>query len=195
MKRCLYLGICVILVSIGALAFAGMNMDKQTEGNKERIAQMGSLDEKARMELLGELSKERSDVQSNLIYQLDNSRSKEVKFAAAFLLGFYRMEKSVYHLSRHITLENERVIASSKLPLWDRYPVVEALIRIGKPAVPEMLRTIETSEEEKVRDFSARVIRYVEGSEIGRIVIEKAMEKQTDPAKKARLKTALKYLK
>jgi len=172
-----------------------MNMDKQTEGNKERIAQMGSLDEKARMELLGELSKERSDIQSNLIYQLDNSRSKEVKFAAAFLLGFYRMEKSVYHLSRHITLENERVISSSRLPLWDRYPVVEALIRIGKPAVPEMLRTIETSEEEKVRDFSARVIRYVEGSEIGRIVIEKAMEKQTDPAKKARLKTALNYLK
>ncbi|MHC4529568.1 MAG: hypothetical protein ACYS29_16970, partial [Planctomycetota bacterium] len=79
----------------------------------------------------------------------------------------------------------------AKEALWDRYPVVEALIKIGKPSVRVMIHNIVSSNDKKVRDLSAKVIRYIEGREIGRIVLEKAAERQTDPAKKARLKGAL----
>jgi len=143
-----------------------MDMDKRTEGNKERIARMATLKDEERMELLGKLSRERSDIQGDLIHQLANSTSKDMKFAAAFLLGMYRMEQSVRELSKFITLESHHSIDWKREPLWDRYPVVEALIRIGKPAIPEMIRNIETSEDKKVQELSARVIRYVEGAEI-----------------------------
>jgi len=187
----LRLTICLILISLYVLAFAGTDMVNKIEGNKERIARMANLNDKERMEFLGELCKERSDIQGDLIHQLGDSSSKETKFAAAFLLGIYRMKGSVYSLSRNITLENENILQDTRISLWDRYPVVEALIRIGKPSVREMIRNIQTSGDEKTRELSARVIRYVEGPEIGRIILEKAIEKQTDPQRKAKLEAAL----
>lgn len=183
--------VCLLLIAMYVFAYAGPDTKNKTKSKKELIARMAALNDKERMEFLGELSKERSDIQGNLIHQLGASDSKEMKSAAAFLLGMYRMDQSVYHLSKFITLENEHIVPNTKEPLWDRYPVVEALIRIGKPAVPEMLRNIRTSDDEKTRELSARVIRYVEGPEIGRIILEKALEKQDDTKQKSRLEEAL----
>jgi HEAT repeat protein len=187
--------IIVILIGIGTLVFAEKTTKKKSTENYQLISKMGTLSAEERMSFLNQLTKERLDIQGNLIQLLKNSRSKDVKFAAAFLIGLYRMERSVYSLSRYITLESESEYeytdSSNKLPLWDRYPIVQALIRIGKPAVPEMIRNIQTSDDEKVRQLSARVIRYVEGPEFGRIVIEKAIERQTDPQKKSKLEAAL----
>jgi hypothetical protein len=185
-------GICIILTGVAVLAVDQTNMKIQADANTALIGQMGALNDEERIELVEQLIKERIHMERNLIRQLDNSKTKQAKFAVAFLLGYYRMEKSVPHLSKLITLEAQGT-KQKRENLWDRYPVVEALIRIGNPAIPEMIRNIETSEDNKVRELSARVIRYVEGAEIGRIVIEKAIEKQTDPRRKARLEAALKY--
>jgi hypothetical protein len=186
------LSTCLILLNMCVVLIAGTEMKKKIESNKEQIAQMFNFKDVDRLEFLGNLSKERADLQSNLIYQLNNSDSKEMKFAAAFLLGMYRMEQSVFNLSKFITLESSQNTDHIREPLWDRYPVVEALIRIGKPSVPEMLKNIKTSNDKKVIELSIRVIRYVEGPEIGQFILEKELAKQTDPKNKTKLKEAIK---
>jgi HEAT repeat protein len=189
--RNLRLIICLILISMCVMVLARTEVEKKTESNKEQIAQMSNLKDEDRLEFLGELCKEFSDIQSNLIYQLNNSQSEEVQFASAFLLGLYRMEQSVRELSKFITLESTQNKKWKREPLWDRYPVVEALIRIGKPSIPEMLKNIRTSNDKKVIELSIRVIRYIEGPEIGRIILEKELEKQKDSQNKAKLEEAI----
>ena len=188
------LSICMVLtvLSMAFLANAGSEMDKKLEKNIEQINKLFNLNDEERIEYLGELSKERADIQSNLIYQLNSSHSVEIKSASAFLLGLYRMEQSVHELSKFITLEDSQNAKWKREPLWDRYPVVEALIRIGKPSIPEMLKNIKTSNDQKVVELSIRVIRYVEGPEIGRIILEKELEKQTGPQDKAKYNLAIK---
>ncbi len=191
MKHEIGLGFCVVLCVIGA--FAEKTMKMQPDGNKARIAQMGALEGEERIELLRQLSKQRSDIQRNLIQQLGDSKSKDMKCAVAYLLGRYRMERSVPELSKYITLEYEHHSNWKREPLWGQRPVVEALIKIGRPAISDMIRNIETSEYEKVRQFSARVIRYVEGPEIAKVIVEMAIEKQPDERKKENLRAALSY--
>jgi len=169
-------------------------MKMETSGNGTAIARMGTLDEQERMDFLRQLSKERSDIQGDLIYQLSNSESSDMRIAAAYLLGRYRMEQSVRVLAKFITLEYEHKTNWKREPLWGRRPVVEALIRIGLPAIPEMIKNIETSEDGKVRELSARVIRYVEGPDLAKFIVEREIEKQPDETKKRNLRAALNYI-
>lgn len=120
----------------------------------------------------------------------DEGRKGTVK-TAVVLLGKLRSVESVPLLAENLTLYVFYKDRKSTQSPEDAFPCVGALIEIGKPAIPEMLRNIQTSNDKKVRELSTRVIRYVEGPEIGRIVIEKAIEKQTDSRKKARLEAAL----
>jgi len=184
-------GLCIALIGIGVVASTGKDLKDDTGTNGERIARIAGLGNKERMELVEELANERVVIQGNLINQLGGSQSKRTTFAAAFLLGLYRMEQSVDHLSKFIALENEETELSGRIPLWGHYPVAEALIRIGKPAIPAMLRNIETSDTAKVRELSIQVIRYVEGHEIGRIILEKQLAQATDSRTRRQFETAL----
>ena len=53
----------------------------------ERIAKIGTLTEQDRDALLEKLSKERSDLEGQLLTQLGNAKTKEEKFAIVFLYG------------------------------------------------------------------------------------------------------------
>ena len=192
MMRNLRLIICLILLNMCMIVLAGTEMEKKIENNAELFNKISNLNDEERLEYLGELSKERSEIQRKLVQLLDGSNSKEKKYAAAFLLGMYRMDQSVFVLSKYITLEDDSSRRWKREPLWDIYPVVEALIRIGKPSIPEMLKNIKTSNNEKVIELSIRVIRYVEGPEIGRFILEKELVKQSDSINKTKFKEAIK---
>jgi hypothetical protein len=103
------------------------------------------------------------------------------------------MEGSVKVLSKYITFARDHEVPHGREPLWGRYPVVEALIKIGRPAIPIMIANLENSTDILVRELSARVIRYIEEPEIGKVIIEIAMKKQADAAKKKKLQASLKY--
>jgi hypothetical protein len=120
---------------------------------------------------------------------MDGSNVKEVKVAAAYLLGLHRMEEGVPRLSKIITIEMEWKDARAE-GLWGRYPIVEALIRIGMPAVPQMVANIEESTDEQVCTLSAQVIRYVMGPEAARFTLESAMENKAEGVK-VRLRKAI----
>jgi HEAT repeat protein len=96
-----------------------------------------------------------------------------------------------------ITLEDDRADAElrkAETP-WDRYPAVEALIEIGNPSIRAMLAKLEATDDEHVRNLSARVIYHVEGPELSKIVVQLAIAQQNDPKKKKRLEAALPLLK
>lgn len=95
-----------------------------------------------------------------------------------------------------------RVVSSALPPrinnkesiLSDR-PIAEALVRIGKPAVPEMLKVLVGSDDSIVRAEAVAVIRFVEGKEVSVFILESAIKKETDSSQKQRLQLALKELK
>jgi hypothetical protein len=63
------------------------------------------------------------------------------------------------------------------------------------PAIPKMIKNIESNDDANVRKLSATVIRYVDGPDIAKFRLEKAIESQSDPTKKARLKAAIEEIK
>jgi hypothetical protein len=191
MKYLLCLVVGCFLLGIGILV-AGEPNNKKTDKKSQRIPKFASMGNDERMRLLEQLSKDRVDFEGQLLVQLDKANPKEVTFAIAFLLGFNRMEDSVRFLSPLIALEAD-MTENNHIP-WGRYPVAEALIRIGGPSIPAMMKNIETSDDKKVCELSAEVIRYVDGPEIAKFRLEKAMEKQADPGKKAKLKAAVEHI-
>jgi hypothetical protein len=197
MKYVLCLVVCCFVIGIGIFVSREPNKktdmpNKITENKSHRLPKFASMKNDERMRLIEQLSKERVDFEGQLLVQLDKANPKEVTFAVVFLLGFNRMEAAVGHLSPLITLEAD-ITDNNHIP-WGRYPVAEALIRIGGPAIPEMIKSIETSDDQKVRDLSAEVICYVDGPEIAIFRLEKLMDKQADSGKKARLKAAVKHI-
>ena len=120
------------------------------------------------------------------------SEHEQTRFCAAYLLGLYRYADACGNLAKVIAMENEDYgQQQSREPRWGQYPAVEALIHIGKPAIPAMLRNLETSDDEHVRGLSARVIHYVEGSELAKKVVQNAVAKQKNPEQKRRLESGL----
>lgn len=125
-------------------------------------------------------------------YIRDESKKGTAK-TAIVLLGSLRSAESVGLLAKNLTFGVFYKSTKRPQPPEDFYPCVGALSEIGKPSVGAMLSNLETSHDEKVRKLSARVIRSVEGPELAKIVVEQAVEKQTDPAKQAMLQAALAY--
>lgn len=193
MRSCLLVcGFMAPLLSMG-LFHSSRYMSIEFNDVEPAFVQMGALPEKERMELIKEQTQGYYALQNNLIHQLGAATSKHHRFSAAFLLGLYRMPDAASHMAKYIALEETERRRNKRLPLWGRYPVAEALIRIGRPAVPAMLQNIATSDDEKVCELSANVIRHVEDPEIGRFIVERAIKKQPDAEKKKRLQEALKY--
>jgi HEAT repeat protein len=181
------------MVGFGANVFGENN--EATATTSISIPKLTSIQEGERLKLLNQLSKDRSNLQTKLLSQLDESNPKEVTFGIAYLLGVYRMDQAVRHLSKYIALKNEQSDLVKRLPLYGEYPIVEALIRIGNPAIPAMIENIESSDDENVRKLSARVIRYIDGTEIANFRLAKRMENESDPIKKARLIAAMESIR
>jgi hypothetical protein len=147
-----------------------------------------------------EIIEYRGQIEHYLIVLLRDSRlSNDKKIRICAMMAHYRIE-DIPDLAENIDLEYvspQKEI--TELPLWGRYPAQQALIRIGTRSVPAMLQIIETSDNEKRRELAARVIIGVqEGSgepALARILMEKKIEKQTDPEKKKRLEATLKYFR
>lgn len=149
--------------------------------------------EKERLEILSKLGKDRSDLQGRLLTELGNAKENDKKFAFVYLMGLYRLDGTIWDLAKIIDLES-KMVADDALPLWQQYPVVEALIKIGRPSIRAMLDNIKTAKSKKVTELSVDVIRYVETPAIAKMILQDAIAKEKDPTKARNLQDSLKYL-
>jgi hypothetical protein len=147
---------------------------------------------------------ERANIIRALIRMVRKEREKERIVRICYLLGEYRATEAVLDLAKHVAVEAEVTSENTELPRWGKYPAKEALVKCGSRSIRYMLANLETSDDEKVRELSAMVIwqvmggglpRVVDGKEFARVIVTSAMEEQADPAKKLRLRAALKYFK
>ncbi len=166
--------------------------------SREKLARLRTGTAANRLELVDQMNWDRSNLEGALLSLMrDPDSPKEAVFAAAFLLGTYRLESpaTLEELTQRITLENADYNKDpDRVSGIGRYPLQGALIGIGQPSVRFMIVNLETSDDDKVRALSADVIRFVQGDrEVARFIVEQAIRKQTDAKKKQRLQAALRY--
>ena len=111
--------------------------------------------------------------------------------SAMYMLGLYRIARAVPMLATNIQFRH--MFKNSMLPVrgTSRYPAMQALIRIGTPAIPVMVKNLETTEKPEVAACSAWVIRKVEGRRLGACVIKIALQNKMPLLEKARLRAAM----
>jgi hypothetical protein len=139
----------------------------------------------------GLFAKERKELIGKLLDILQDLRSSGLnRCSAAYYLGELRASEAVPALAAHIGLDLTGVLIKH-LPLFGGSPAMDALIKIGCPSIPAVVRNLADSDSGIIRDRSLKVLRAVEGdTEISRLRLRRAMEAEQDPAKKARLLAA-----
>jgi hypothetical protein len=196
MRLAVGLVLCASLASAGDRVRVRPPWENERFSSKPRlelVKQIASLQGVERGDLRQYLEKERIDVRTELIRCFEETPDDETRFTVAYLLGYFRMSEAVPILSKRITLDAgypDSWAPGGRVP-WTQYPVAEALISIGNPSIRAMMDNIRTTDDDNVRKLSVRVIRYIEGPEIGRVILQRDFEKQTDANSKARLQAAI----
>jgi hypothetical protein len=190
---------------LGLCVFAAENKPPAGKQINAKDILLGN-DADAMYSLEASLSKEHEGVVSDLVFVLENSPPRtgvakgllnNGEIVAADLLGQLRAEQAVKVLVDKI--DGGRLIwGESHL---DPFPCLSALVKIGKPASLACLERLATEkfvESEKGKlgrsELLLNVVRKVEGDDVARFMLQKAIEKEQDKDKKANLTAALALL-
>jgi len=157
----------------------------------EMMSKLDSLDDRSLMELLSQVDEQRGELHAALVNQLRTSPSTRVQASAIYLMGRNRLSESVQDLIQRIDFAPETKPWVGSEPLWEKYPAMEALITIDLPSVAPSIELLATDSNDLRRSLAVKVIRYVEGPDVARFVLEKAYQKENDPSRKPKLKDAL----
>lgn len=165
-------------------------------GRSETTAALDDLisgNEGLRFRAIQTVLQERERAIEKLIHIVDPANANEfddgARCSAAYLLGELRAGKAVPVLSAALVADRQRV----EFPNLDRCgnPFLTALIEIGRPSIPEMLRNVGSSEDRRVRKQSLGVLLHTVGGKRRLIdVLAKAQERSKDPHVIRRLKEA-----
>lgn len=199
-NRRILIGVFALLFSMaGMRAFAepGENVSANMCLDEKVILAINNVSSNALLDVdFGTLFRESSDHREQDIQELlnifNNPKTGDYpKCCAAYYLGEMRASEAVDSLANQITLEP---IVISHEPAYGYNPPVDALVKIGTPSIPAVIRNLAESEDEKVREFSMAVLYLIDAGDkdIVQLRLQKALDAQTDAAKKARLQSALK---
>ena len=166
-----------------------MNMIEQQV--MELMRKLDTLDERSRMNLLSGVDEQRSELLGVLLKHLGTSSSVNVQAGAIYLIGRHRLSEGVGELIRRIDFDTGERLKIGPLPLWDRYPAMEALITIGWQSVPAVIELLTTEENNLRRDLAVKVIRYATDTEVAKFILERAHKIESDPNRKGNLQDAL----
>ena len=117
--------------------------------------------------------------------------SNEDKCAAAYLIGLFRLKDGIKALIKNILLWNKAALEPDLTPAEGTCPAQNALIKIGEPAIPEIMTLIESTQDPYTLKYGAEVILFLKGQEEGAQFLKQAMAEQTDSKKKENLKASL----
>ncbi len=186
----------IVVIGAGCRAADGRKGEKTVIEQQvmEMMNKLDTLDDRARMKVLSHVDEQRNELLGVLLKHLGTSSSKDVQAAAIYLIGRHRLSEGVSDLIRRIDLDTgERGLAKS-LPLWDRYPAMEALITIGRPSVLPAVEVLATETNDLRRDLAVKVVRYAEDAGVAKFILERALSAEKDPNRVAKLKDALSRL-
>jgi len=161
----------------------------------DMMKQLDTLDERSRMRLLSQVDEQRREMLAVLVKHLDTSRSQNVKAAAIYLIGRYRLSDGVNELIKRLDFDSGARPARGPEPLWEQYPAVEALITIGQPSVPAVKELLATDPNDLRRSLAVKVLRYVEGPDVADFILRNAQANETDAARNANLSEARQRLR
>jgi hypothetical protein len=137
---------------------------------------------------------QRKQLCMELIGILNDPKSSNLsQCEAACYLGEMRMSEAADDLAAKITLRLDlRHIIILHLPAISASPVTDALVKIGNPSIPAVIRNLAESDDAKVRELSLKVLYRIDGDkDIVRLRLQKALKAETDSTKQARLQAAL----
>jgi hypothetical protein len=158
------------------------------------MSKLDRMDERSRMTLLSQVDRERSETLGVLLKYLGPHSSTIVQAAAIYLIGRNRLSDGVPELVRRIDFDTGAEPKKAAEPLWERYPAMEALITIGSPSVRPSVELLATDPNEVRRILAVKVIRYVEGPEVSRFILEKALAGESEPKRRDNLSDAIRRL-
>jgi hypothetical protein len=126
----------------------------------------------------------------------DPKTSNYNQCSCAYYLGEMRASEAVDALAASITLELDTThILIGGIPLAAYDPAMNALVKIGSPAIPALIRNLAESDDAKVRGLSLQVIYRIEGDkDIVQLRLQKAFAAEKDSQKQTRIQLALKAL-
>ncbi len=121
---------------------------------------------------------------------------REVSQKCVRILGELRAPEAVPSVIKTIESRAAETDPTKEATLRERYPACDALVRIGKPSVHAAVEGLkdEAPESEKAGLY-VLVILGVEGADVGRFVLQRAADVETDPRKRANLRAAIERLK
>ena len=119
-----------------------------------------------------------------------------VKCDAAYHLGEMGAKEAVDSLAAQITIRAPQIDPHSGTGFLGNNPAEDALIEIGTPSIPALIRNLTESDDEWVRNYSLEALWVIEGpdKDVARFRLQKALDAETDAAKKARLQLAIKQI-
>jgi hypothetical protein len=155
------------------------------------MKKLDQLDERSRMRLLSQVDAQRNELLGVLLKHLGTSPSENVQAAAIYLIGRHRLADGVSQLIRRIDFVAESLSDEGPEPLWEKYPAMEALITIGLPSVPAAVELLATDANDLRRNLAVKVIRYIEGAEIAKFILERSHAAENSPDRRSKLEDAL----
>ena len=118
---------------------------------------------------------------SDLIKQLEGGKlSKEQQTYVIYLLGALRAVGAATILVEYIDFEAPVVDPKSAIGRWGLHPAAEALVKIGRPSVNEILAKAQRPQNDSRLKQMAIVIQEVEGTEVARLLVQAAVANAPD---------------
>ena len=189
----LVVGICVL----AALPVLRAKSEQPATGQiQERIEALLSDEARVRDQTVWAILGEREDMVRKLIELVDPANaekySDETRSAAAFLLGEFRAREAVPVLSKALRKPLGPWFSGDISP-YD-VPIFSALVKIGRPAMPAMIKNVEASDDELLRKRSLGVLSHVLGGKRRTLeLLAKLQARAKDEKKIERIKAAIKY--
>ena len=125
----------------------------------------------------------------------DTNATELSRGTAALYLGEMHDPGAAEPLARNITLNVDKVLGTyifGGLPHIWHFEAQRALVKIGLPAIPPVIRNLAESDDKLTRDLSLQTLCEIEkDKDIVRLRLQKALEKEPDKTKQTRLQTAL----
>ena len=125
------------------------------------------------------------------IFNDPKSRVYVPKCVAAYYLGEMRAAEAADSLAAQITL---RPPPGGK-PYGGYYPVETALVAIGNPSIPGVIRNLAQSDDAKTREISLQVLCGIDGDkDVAELRLRKALVAEKDTQNEVRLQSAIKAI-